>query len=139
MVIIDVELSPEQLLLFVSSGMFYTPTTNGGMQKWKLGRNMYTLHARFCTFGADLHAQSVIVNKISASELTRKFTKSWLEHFFFLLVLALLAACLPNHHPLCPEALSDIFFFLESCLSTDSFFSRKKKQPHLINRFSLRL
>ena len=30
----------------------------------------------FCMFGADLYAQSVLVNKISASELTRKFIKS---------------------------------------------------------------
>ena len=37
---------------------------------------MCTLHTRFCTFGADLHAQSVIIKKISASELRRKFIKS---------------------------------------------------------------
>ncbi len=36
---------------------------------------MYTLHTRFCTFGTDLHARSVLINKISASELSRKFTK----------------------------------------------------------------
>ncbi len=37
---------------------------------------MYTLHARFfCTFGTDLYAQSVLTNKISASELSRKFIK----------------------------------------------------------------
>ena len=34
------------------------------------------LNARFCTFGADLHAQSVLVDKISASELSRMFIKS---------------------------------------------------------------
>ncbi len=37
---------------------------------------MYTLHARFCTLGADLHAQSVLIDKLSASELSRKFIKS---------------------------------------------------------------
>ncbi len=37
---------------------------------------MYTLHARSCKFGADLNAQSVIISKISALELTRKFLKS---------------------------------------------------------------
>ncbi len=37
---------------------------------------MYTLHTRFCTFGTDLYAQSVLSNKISASELSRKFIKS---------------------------------------------------------------
>ena len=34
------------------------------------------MHARFCPFGADLFAQSVLVDKISVSELSRKFTKS---------------------------------------------------------------
>ena len=33
------------------------------------------LHARFCMLGADLHAQLVLINKISASELSRKFIK----------------------------------------------------------------
>ncbi len=37
---------------------------------------MYTLHTRFCTFGADLCAQSVLINKNSSSELSRKFIKS---------------------------------------------------------------
>ena len=37
---------------------------------------MYTLHTRFCTFRADLYAQSVLINEISASELSRKFIKS---------------------------------------------------------------
>ena len=38
---------------------------------------MYTLHTRFRTFGADLNdAQSVIINTISASELSRKIIKS---------------------------------------------------------------
>ncbi len=40
--------------------------------KWKLSRNMYALHACFGTFCADLHAQSELINKISASELRRK-------------------------------------------------------------------
>ena len=31
-------------------------------KKWKLSRNVYTFHARLCTFGADLHAQLVIFN-----------------------------------------------------------------------------
>ena len=43
--------------------------------KWKFSRNMYTLRTRFCTFGADLRAQSVLINKISASEISRKFVK----------------------------------------------------------------
>ncbi len=46
------------------------PTTNGGNQKWKLSWNMYTLQTCFCTFGADLYAQSVLINKISALELS---------------------------------------------------------------------
>ena len=52
------------------------PTTNGGMKKWKLGWNLCTLHTRFRTFGADLHARSVLINEISASEPSQKFTKS---------------------------------------------------------------
>ncbi len=48
---------------------------------------MYKSHERFCTSGTDLHAQSVLVNKISASELRRKFIKSALllvgKHNFF--------------------------------------------------------
>ncbi len=46
------------------------PTTKGGMQ------NGSTLHTRFCTFGGDLHAQLVFINKTSASELSRKLIKS---------------------------------------------------------------
>ena len=49
-------------------------------QRWyakgKLGWNTYALPSRFCTFGADLHAQSALSNKISASELSRTFMKS---------------------------------------------------------------
>ena len=37
---------------------------------------MYTLHTHYCTFGADLQAQSVLSNKISASEVSRNFIKS---------------------------------------------------------------
>ncbi len=41
----------------------------------------YILHCThyihvFCTFGTDLYAQSVLINKISASELSRKFIES---------------------------------------------------------------
>ncbi len=60
--------------LFLEQSGTYTscPTTNGGMQKWKLSRNMRTLHARFChVLAPDLHAQSVLTNNISASELSR--------------------------------------------------------------------
>ena len=54
------------------------PTSNSGVQKWELGRNVYMLHSRFCTFGADLCAQSELSSKISASELSWTFVKSWL-------------------------------------------------------------
>ena len=36
----------------------------------------YTLHTRFSSFGANLYAQLVLINKISALELSRKFIKS---------------------------------------------------------------
>ncbi len=34
-----------------------------------------TLHSCFCTFGSHLYAQSVLINKISALELSRRFIK----------------------------------------------------------------
>ncbi len=50
-----------------------TPTTNGGMQNGSsVGMCTRCVHV-FCTFGADLCAQSVLRNKISASEFSRKF------------------------------------------------------------------
>ncbi len=41
-------------------------------QRWHAKWNMHTC---ICTFGADLYAQSVLINKISASELSWKFIK----------------------------------------------------------------
>ncbi len=41
------------------------------------------LDTRFCAFGADLYAQSVLINKISVSELSRKITKSALLVGYF--------------------------------------------------------
>ncbi len=52
------------------------PTTNGGMQNRGSVGACYTLRTRFRTFCVDLYAQSVLVDKISASELSRKFIKS---------------------------------------------------------------
>ncbi len=47
--------------------------------KWKLSRNMYMLSSTFfARLRADLYAQSVLSNKISASELRRKLSKSTL-------------------------------------------------------------
>ncbi len=62
------------------------PTTNGGMQNGSsVGIHTHCIHV-FCTFGADFFAQSVLINKISASELSRKFSKTALlvgsPHFF---------------------------------------------------------
>ncbi len=37
---------------------------------------MYTLHTCFCEFRVDSRAQSVLSNKISASELSQKFIRS---------------------------------------------------------------
>ncbi len=48
------------------------PTTKGGMQ---YGIYTHCIHV-FCTFGADLYPQSVLIDKMSASELSRKFVKS---------------------------------------------------------------
>ncbi len=38
--------------------------------------NMHIACTFFCTFGADLYAQSVLIDKISASELSQKFIES---------------------------------------------------------------
>ena len=43
-----------------------TPNHQRWYAKWNLSRNAYTLHARFCTFGTDLYAKSMLINKISA-------------------------------------------------------------------------
>ena len=56
--------------------LFLLPTTNGGMQNGRSVGLRGTLHTRFCTFGTDLYAQSVLINKIFASELRRKFIKN---------------------------------------------------------------
>ncbi len=45
------------------------PTTNGGMQ------NGSSVGICVCMFGADLYAQSELINKISASELSWKIIK----------------------------------------------------------------
>ena len=66
---LEIKLSP---LIFFSS----SPTTKGGVQNGSCSRNIYMLHTSFFTFDADLYAQSVLTNKISASELTRKLIKS---------------------------------------------------------------
>ncbi len=55
------------------------PTTNGGMQNGSsigIYTVQYTLHTHFCTFGTDLYAQSMLINRISASELSQKFIQS---------------------------------------------------------------
>ena len=54
------------------------PTTNGGMQHGSsvgIHTHAYTVPTRFCTFGTDLYAQSVLINKVFAS-FSRKFIKS---------------------------------------------------------------
>ncbi len=38
--------------------------------------HIITQHKRFYTFGTNLYAQLLLINKISASELSRKFIKS---------------------------------------------------------------
>ncbi len=50
------------------------PTTNGGMQNGSSVEIRACCMHVFARFGADLHAQSVLSEKISASDLRRKFT-----------------------------------------------------------------
>ena len=58
-----------------SSNCVHCPDHRRWCAKWKLSQNAYTLHTSFCTFSADLYAQSVLNNKISASELSQRFIK----------------------------------------------------------------
>ena len=54
-----------------------SPTSNGGMQNGSsVGICTRCTNVFFARLGADLHAQSVIIKKIFASELCRKFIKS---------------------------------------------------------------
>ncbi len=53
----------------------YVPNHQRWYAKRKPGWNVYKSHTRFCTFGTNLHAQSVLTDKISASELRRS---AWL-------------------------------------------------------------
>ena len=52
------------------------PNHQGWHAKRKLTWNKCTTHTYFRTFRADLYAQSVLINMISAAELSRKFIKS---------------------------------------------------------------
>ncbi len=55
--------------------MRWYPTSNGGMQNGSsVGVCTHCVHV-FRTFGADLHAQLALINKISASELRKKVIK----------------------------------------------------------------
>ncbi len=55
----------------------FCPTTNNGTQNGSsVGIYTHCVFARLCTFGVDLYAQSVLINKFSASKLSWKFIKS---------------------------------------------------------------
>ncbi len=57
--------------------------------KMEAQRNMYTFHTRFCTFGVDLRAQSVLINKnfcIEAQSLSVGYNY---YHFCFILLFFL--------------------------------------------------
>ncbi len=66
--------------LLVPSPHHPYPTTNGGMQNGSsVGIYTHFIHV-FFTFGADLYVQSVLINKIPASELSRSLlsVRCWL-------------------------------------------------------------
>ena len=77
------------------------PTTNVGMQKWKLGRNVYTLRTRFLhAFAPTCVLSRKLSNKISAAELSRKLIKSaLLVGWYLYLLLVLLPADVRHLHP----------------------------------------
>ncbi len=62
----------------------FLPNHQQWYARWKLSRNMYTLRTRFCTLGADLHAQRVLIDKkflrrSSVGRLLR--VRCWLGEF----------------------------------------------------------
>ena len=63
-------------LLGESGILFLHPSHQRWYAKWKLSWNTCTLHAHFCTFGISLNSQSVLIDKISASELSQMLIKS---------------------------------------------------------------
>ncbi len=62
-----------------SLDILYIPNHQWWYAKWKLSWNMYThcIHV-FARLALDLYAQSVLIDKISASELSRKFKSALL-------------------------------------------------------------
>ncbi len=65
-----------KLFLFFGRFFFSSPTTNGGIENgMSVGICTHCIPV-FARWAPDLHAQSVIINKISASELSQKFIKS---------------------------------------------------------------
>ncbi len=64
---------------FFSEQDFPLPPTQPATVACKMEAQLEYVHVAymfFCTLGADLHAQSVLVNKISASELSRKLIET---------------------------------------------------------------
>ena len=80
------EAHPNTFLLLQSNLDRWFPTTNGGRQNGSsVGTRTRRMHV-FARLAPDLHARSVLISKISASELSRKFVKSallvgFLAHF----------------------------------------------------------
>ncbi len=69
------------------------PTTNGGMQNGSsVDIHTHCVHV-FARFGADLYVQSVLIDKICASELSRKFIESVLLVGSVLPQLSLVLGC----------------------------------------------
>ena len=63
--------------IFFDFGENISKHPNVGHGRWKLSRNMYMSHAQFLHVWAPiLRAQSVLIDKTSASELSRKLIKS---------------------------------------------------------------
>ena len=61
--------------------LFSLPNQQRWHAKWKLSRNAYATHSRLCTFCVNSQAPSVLIDKISASELSRKLilrVRCWL-------------------------------------------------------------
>ena len=101
-------LSPRRTRVEKMGNRVCLPNHQRWRAKWKLSRNVHTLHTRFGTFGTELYAQSVLSNKISALELTRKFIKSALLVGFSVSFSLSLSLSLSQIGAFIREAMTDL-------------------------------
>ncbi len=144
---------------------FLAPNHQRWYAKWKLSRNMYTMHTRFRTFGTDFQAQSELIDKkflhrSSVGNLLRvhcwlgrrswrrrslsEWLTDWLTPMKDLEMVAALASKKKNER----KRIMFFFFFKDvgnkrSCGHSDSgspphpFFFKPPLHPAIISRSSI--